>query len=304
MTAYLLLALSILLETAKNVFSNDFSKRMLVNDTDIYKFNVFMYTGSFLVLCLFGAGSCSAFTVGTAFLFALAIWLNQYCFLKALKVGSMSFTTFIQGVALIIPLIYGAFVWKETILPRQFFLLAVLIGGMALALLGGHKQPEAITARPKNTGSGRFLLYAGGAMLFLGCICILQSTHQMSEHSDELVPFLRLAFLFTVLMNLITWCLREALWRRHSGYGEHATFSLKSGAIPMAAASGIFMGLVHMINLYLAGVLPKVIFFPVSNGGLIFVSLIAALIFFKERMSARQWVGILIGTVALSLIGL
>ena len=305
MIHYLLLTLSILLETTKNVFSNNFSKKMLINDTDIYKFNTFMYIGSFLALCLFGIESCSVFTIVTAFLFSLTIWMNQYFFLKALKVGPMSIATFIQGIALVVPLIYGIFVWDEPLLPRQILWLIVLIAGMALALLE-KSDTNSPTAPEAQSGakSGRFLLYCSGAMFFLGALSILQATHQMSDYSRELLPFLQLAFLFTLLMNLITWKLREVLWKRGSRYGEKSTFTLKSNALPMAAAGGVFLGLVHMINLYLAGVMPKVIFFPVSNGGLIFISLIAARIFFKERMNLRQWIGIFIGTVALSLIGL
>jgi len=281
---YLLLALSILLETAKNVFSNNFSKRMLRNETDIYKFNCFMYIGSFLMLCLFGKSATSPFTVLTAFLFAVAVWLNQYFFLKALHVGSMSFTTFIQGSGLLVPLIYGAFVWNEPLSLRHILLLAVLIVGMALSLN---------LKREKTSLS--WILFSFGAMLFLGLIGILQATHQMSVHKDELISFLRLTFLFTAVINLAGWRIGEKK--------APSNFTLKSSAIPMAAASGAFMGLVHVINLYLAGVLPKVIFFPVSNGGLIFVTLISDLIFFKEKLNTRQWLGIIIGTVALSLMG-
>lgn len=282
---YLLLLLSIGLETARNVFSNDFSKRMLQNETDIYKFNFFMYIGSFLTLCCFGWHGCSLFTAITALLFALAIWLNQVFFLKALQVGPMSFTAFIQGAALVIPLIYGLFFWNETLSLWQIVWMLVLIGSMALAL--NLKQ---------ETLSRRWLLLSLGVMLFLGVIGVLQSTHQMSAHKEELVTFLQLAFLYTVVINLLGWRLKQPK--------APATCPVKSSFLPMAAASGVCMGLVHVINLHLAGVLPKVVFFPVSNGGLIFVTLLSDLIFFRERLDKKQWLGILIGIVALSVIGL
>lgn len=282
---YLLLLLTISLETAKNVFSNDFSKKVLKNTTDIYKFNTFMYIGSFAVLCFFRGGGISLFTVITAFLFALAVWFNQCAYLKALTVGPMSFTTFIQGVALIFPIIVGAIFWEEKIMLRQIALLAVLIIAMFLAL-----------DIRKGSFSIKWWIYSLLTMVTLGAIGILQSVHQMSEHSGELVNFLRIAFLFAVLMNFFGWRICEK--KQKSGY------SIKSKAALQAGASGIAMGLVHVINLYLAGVLPKVIFFPVSNGGLIFVTLIAALIFFKERLNIKQWIGIIMGTVALSFIGI
>ncbi len=283
--AYLLLAASILLETGKNVFSNNFSKKSLQNETDIYKFNTFLYAGSFAVLCCTGGWEVSVFTAVTALLFAAALWLNQYFFLKALAAGPMGFTSFIQGVSLVIPVIYGAILWGEALRLRHILLLVLLLGALALAL---DLKKESLNKK--------WLLYSVGAMAALGGISILQSTHQMSEHKDELFAFLRLAFLLAVGINLIGWRIGERK--------EQATFRLKGNALPMAAVSGAFMGLVHIINLYLSGVMKKVIFFPVVNGGLIFVTLLAGLVFFKEKLGIKQWLGILLGTAALCLIGL
>ena len=282
---YILLACAVLLETAKTVFSNNFSKRVLTTETDIYKFNTFMYLGSFLVLCCCGKSPVSVFTCITAFLFAVCIWLNQYCFLKALKIGPMSFVTFIQGTSLLVPIVYGVFMWKERITLWQVIWLVVLLIGMALSL-----------DLRREKGNGKWILFAFGAMLFMGGIGILQTTHQTSVHRGELISFLRLAFLFTVGINFIGWRIGERK--------VPACFKMKSSATPMAAASGVCMGVVHIFSLYLSGVLPKVVFFPVANGGLIFITMIAALIFFKERFSVKQWIGFFIGTIALSVIGL
>ncbi len=285
MKEYLLLVASILLETGKNVFSNNFSKKTLQNETDIYKFNTFLYAGSFVVLCCTGGWKFSAFTAVTALLFAAALWLNQYFFLKALAAGPMGFTSFIQGISLVIPVIYGAVVWHEKLGLRHILLLALLIGALALAL-----------DLKKGKRNRKWLACSLGAMLALGGISVLQSTHQMSVHKEELFAFLRLAFLLAVGINLCGWRLGERK--------QPATFRLKGNALPMAAASGAFMGLVHIINLYLSGVMKKVVFFPVVNGGLIFVTLLSGMLFFKEKLGAKQWLGILLGTVALCLIGL
>lgn len=282
---YILLAASILLEMGKNVFSNNFSKKALQNETDIYKFNTFLYVGSFGVLCCTGGWEMSAFTWITAFLFAIALWLNQYFFLKALSEGPMGFTSFIQGVSLVIPVIYGAVMWNETLRLRHILLLVLLLGALALAL---DLKKERLNKK--------WLFCSAAAMLALGGISILQSTHQMSEHKGELFAFLRLAFLLAIGINWAGWQIGERK--------TPSTFRLKGNAVAMALASGVFMGLVHIINLYLSGVMKKVIFFPVVNGGLIFVTLLAGLVFFKEKLGFKQWIGILLGTAALCLIGL
>lgn len=285
MILYLLLMLSILLETTKNIFSNNFTKKNLKTETDIYKFNFFMYIGSVIVLMFFKVEKTSTYTILLAFAFALAIWLNQYFFLKALKFGTMSFTTFIIGSGLVIPIIFGAIVWKENITLFQLILLILLIFSISLSL---------------NLSKGKVgLKWLGLAilsMLFLGAIGIIQTIQQESDYSKEFIGFLRYSFIFTVIINFLGWqiCRRK----------QKASFTIKSSAILQAGFSGSFMGAVHIINLYLAGALPKVIFFPVSNGGLIFVTLISDLVFFKERLNLKQWIGIILGTGILCVIGL
>ena len=282
---YGLLILSILLETSKNVFTNSFSKNSLKNETDIYKFNFFTYAGSIIVLMFFKGGGSSYFTVILAAFFAIAIWLNQYFALKALKIGSMSFTNFILGSGLIIPIIYGAIVNGDVISKPQYLLLAVLIASMALSLNIG-----------KNGIGLKWLILSLISMFFAGTIGIFQTVHQSSNHSGELISFLRYAFIFTIIINFIGWQITERK--------EKSSFSIKSSAIIQAGFSGAFIGSVHIINLFLSGVMLKVIFFPIVNGGLIFATLISDLIFFKEKLNLKQWIGIIIGTFALCVIGL
>lgn len=282
---YLLILLSITLETGKNIFSNSFSKTVLKNETDIYKFNFFLYLGSFVLLLFFGVSGFSLFTAVMALLFALAVELNQYFLLKALKIGPMSFTNFIQCSSLIIPTLMGPVLWQETISTLQYGMLALLIVSMALAL--GLKREKM---------NGKWLAYSFVSMAFLGAIGIIQSSHQMSAYSGELVPFLQLAFLFTMLINLAGWLL---LQRK-----QPSTYSMGSRASVQAGASGVFMGGVHMINLYLTGAMDKIILFPLLSGGLILLSLLSAVVFFRERLTAKQWLGVVLGTVALCFISI
>lgn len=282
---YILLALSICLETGKNVFSGSFSKNVLKNETDIYKFNFLMYIGSFFILFFFGGFKGSLFSVVLAFIFSCGIWLNQYFFLKALKVGSVSFTNFIQCASLVIPIIFAAFFWDTKITVFQIILIAILILSLIPTLNIGKQKLNI-----------KWLLYSLAAMLALGVIGIIQAVHQSSSHSGELVFFLRHAFFFTVIINLCGWRICERK--------EKSNFTIKSTALIQASASGVFMGLVHILNLYLAGKLPYVVLFPTLNGGLIFLTLLSDLFFFKQRLTPKQWFGIIIGTLALCIIDL
>lgn len=286
---YLLLMLSVCLETGKNVFSGSFCKNVLKNETDIYKFNFFLYSGSFFVLLPFGGWQGSVYSVLLSALFALSLFLNQHFFLKALACGAVSFTNFIQCTSLLLPVLFAAIIWRDNpenrITPLQIVLMAVLILSFIPTLNIGRQKLNL-----------RWFFYSVCAMLALGAIGILQAVHQASAYSGELVFFLRHAFFFAVVIHFFGW----QLCRRR----QTSNFSIRSRAFVGAAASGAFMGGVHMLNLYLVGKLPYVVLFPTLNGGLIFLTLLCDMLFFGQRLSKKQWLGILIGTAALCMIDL
>ena len=287
MLYYLLLLTAILLEVGKNVVSDRFSKKILHNETDIYQFNFWLYSGAFAILLLVPDYRYSRFTVITGILFALAIWVNQYFYMKALKTGAFSFVTFIQGMGLLVPLVYGVFFWGEVIRLRQILLLALLVVsmGLSLDLKKGEKK-----------GGNKWILFSVGAMLGLGAIGVLQGTHQMSVHKSEVVSFVRVAFFTAALTQLAGWKVCDKR--------EKATFKPTKQLLLLSVLTGAALGVVHILNLYLAGVISKIIFFPVANGGLIFVTLVVSRVFLKETCTKKQWLGIILGTIALSLIGL
>lgn len=293
MAHYLLTFLSIFLETGKNVFSNNFSKNVLKNDTDIYKFNTFLYIGSLAVLLCTGNYTISGFTAGLAFLFAAVTALSQYFLLKALSIGSMAFTTFIQGSNLVIPALFGVLFLHDPVKMLQLIALPILLFAMALVLGVFDRKTDG---GEKKTFSVKWLVFALLSMLFTGGIGILQTVHQNSTHKNELTGFLILTFAFAVLFNLLFWRIGQ---RR-----EPSTFTIRANALIQAALSGIFMGIVNLVNLYLAGVMPTIIFFPLVNGGLIIATILAAVIFFRERLRLLHWIGIVLGVAAMCMLSI
>ena len=282
---YVLLFFSIFLETAKTVISNLFSKQELKHNRDIFRFNWIFYLGSFLILLFFPSTTPSLYTVITALIFALVTTASQYFCLLALRCGPMSLTTFLQGSSLLLPTFFGFWFMGERASLLFWISLVLLLISMALVLI--TKQGGVHL---------RWILFALGTFVFTGAIGIMQSIHQASPHSDELIPFLQIAFALCAVLNLVGqfFCPKP----------QEPSFPLGSRTTVMAVGSGAAMGAVNLINLYLSGTMDKHIFFPIVNGGLIFLSSIAAVIFFRERLSRRQWIGLAIGIVQLAIIAL
>lgn len=282
---YIWLMGSILLEASKTLMLTNFSKTALNTDADIYKFNTFMYFGSLLVILCTGIGDISVFSVLTALIFAVVTAASQIFFLMALRCGPVSFTAFLQGVSLVIPVIVGILFMGDSLSVWQIISFPVLLVSLALVF---NLSKEKL--------SGRWTLLAVLSMLTMGLVGVVQTVHQGSEHREELSGFLIFAFLYAIILNFILWKATEKK--------EQKTFPLKGKALVLALLSGVFMGIVNIVNLYLAGVMPKAIFFPIANGGLTVVTLIGSAIFFKEILNKKQWIGIMICIAALCVLGI
>lgn len=290
---YLLTIASVLMETAKNVFSNNFSKNHLINNTDIYKFNTFMYAGSLVVmLVIIVARDCqlSLYTVIISVLFTLVSSGMQSTLLRALKHGPLSFVNFIQtSGGIVIPALFGALFLKQGINIIQIFALPILIASLAMVM--NLKKGDTSSVPVK-----KWLPSAVMSMVCCGAVGIIQTVFQSSAHNDELYGFLTITFLFIVLMNLIQWKSAEKK--------APSNFSVLSKAIMQPVVSGVFMGIVNVVNLFLIGVMPSVVFFPIANGGLLIMTVLAAIIFFRESLKTIQWVGIIIGIAAMCMFGI
>ena len=281
---YLLLMMSILMEAAKTLMLTGFSKTSLVTDADIYKFNVFMYLGCLAVAGVSGVGSISLFSVVTAFLFALVTIGAQIFFLIALRYGPLSFTSFLQGISLVIPVVAGVLFMGDGITLHQLLAFPVLFVALAL-----------VFNLSKETLTWKWTLFALLSMLCMGGVGIVQTVHQASEHRGELSGFLSVSFVFAILLNLLLW--------KCSAKKDQKTFPVNGRALMLSLTSGIFMGVVNIVDLYLAGVMPKAVFFPIVNGGLTVMTLLGSVVFFREKLNAKQWMGILICTAALCVLG-
>ena len=64
------------------------------------------------------------------------------------------------------------------------------------------------------------------------------------------------------------------------------------------AAGGVGVALNNLINLYLSGVVASAVFFPIVNGGGLILITIASVVFFRERLTGRQWTGLGLGIAA------
>ena len=71
-----------------------------------------------------------------------------------------------------------------------------------------------------------------------------------------------------------------------------------------ALVSGLFSCVYNRLNIFLSGALIGMIFYPGFNGGVVILSTILSVVFLREKLSAKQIIGILIGVAGICIIGI
>ena len=68
--------------------------------------------------------------------------------------------------------------------------------------------------------------------------------------------------------------------------------------------NGLFIGVLNLLNLTLAGKLPAMILFPIYNIGSIVLTGILCTLIYKEKNTKKEAIGFTIGCIAIIIIGI
>ena len=240
--------------------------------------------------------TASAFTLLVGILFGAVTALQQIFNLRALQYGPMSYTSVIVSLSMIVPALSGWLIWDEELSALKLVGLALIIVCILLSVDPEQKDGE------KNTDGKSFpkwLLSVAVTFLCTGAIGILQKWHQKTVGDAESAAFLIIAFAFSFLYSVGA----ALLTARKDGKLRELPAVLRTGLRPLLLllmiAGGVCAALNNKLNLFLSGVIDSAVFFPVVNGGGLILSLLAAVLLFRERLPLKKWIGIGVGFAAI-----
>ena len=78
--------------------------------------------------------------------------------------------------------------------------------------------------------------------------------------------------------------------------------SFRRGKLAVASCIGMCFGYCNLLNTTLAGLLDSAIFFPTLNIGVILLSMICGMIFFKEKISKKEIAVLILGGLSILLL--
>ncbi len=283
---YFLLFLSVFTDTFKNIYYNQFGNKVLKTTRDALLFNAVCGVGAVGFFLCTGCGfKISAYSLVLALVFAIVTAGAQFFSLMAMSTGSMSFSVLFTYLGMIIPTVFGMIAYGQT--PGIFQIIGLALMLVTLYLSSGIKKSENLNLK--------WLFFALGSFVLWGLVGIIQQIHQNSDKADEINVFLLWSFLFlTAIFAVMTLLSPKA----------GCNYRLKSKSTLPSLISGVIIGAVNLINLYLSGKMSSIVLFPILNGGVIVLSGLAALFLFKEKLTRSQYAGIILGTLAICLLGI
>lgn len=288
---YVLLLLSVLAETIKNAYTNHFSKRIAKNNADTYLFNAVLSFGAVIFFMFTGnVYTLSAFSLVMALVFAVVTIFAQVFLSLAMGCGPMSFSVLFTYLgSMIIPTIYAMLFLGQLPGVTQWIGFGLMLVSITLSV--------DLKKKGENAMSVKWLLLTFGGFVMWGLVGVCQQIHQNSQYKGEINAFLFYSF---IMMTVLLWLFFLVCKKR----GAEQNYFVKSKASVLIILSGIGNGAINLINLYLAGVMPGIIFFPIVSGGVIILSGLAAIIVFKEWLDKKQVVAVVAGVLSVILLGI
>ena len=286
--AFLLLGLSVILSTGRNLFSKNLSDVQFgTKPFFLCQCALFLFGGA--SLALFGKISFDTIAYQTliyAAVYALLLIFAQWFYTAALAKGNTALCSTVYSLGFILPTLSGAILWSE---PFSVLDVFGLLCAISAVILSGVK-PQLKEKR----GKSYYFIHIVIAMLASGGLGIVQKIQQKSAYAEQKSMFLLIAFILATAISLIF-----SLFAKKQG--DHPFCHNK---LAVASCIGVCFGCCNLLNTTLAGLLDSAIFFPTLNISVIILSMICGVIFFKERIKKREIAVLLLGLISILLLNL
>lgn len=282
----LLLACSVLLGVCKTGLYNRYAKAEDPDLAGIFLFNAVSYGVAAAVSLPFAVGQApSPVTVLCAAAYALIVFSLQALAVAAMRVGPMSVTSLFISYGMIIPSLAGPLFWGEAFGALQAAGMAVML--LSIWMLREKKAAESSVGRT-------WMVMVGLCFLLSGAAGVIEKVFGTSPAKDERETFLALACSIMLALSVVG---RLSLRGREKSVSRRRLLLLGS-------CSGAVISVYTQVNLTLAGTLDSLIYYPVANGGALFLTVFIAATVFHERPSVRRAAGFFLGLLSVVLLSL
>lgn len=257
---------------------------------------------SFLFNAGLGLGACFLFLVLNGFQLQVqstSVWIalamcigitaNNILAIKVVAFGKVSiFTLFLMLGGMICPFLYGVRCLQETAGVWRWIALFLLIISMFVV---GHKDGM----KDKTCNKGKFYLFCLCTFFSNGLVSIMSKMHQVMPDNSATNDFLIVMYAMLFLINICIFGIMyfiKVLKKEKENIAITKKKWLRGIALMFFYA--IISGVAFFIQVNSAIHLPATVLYPIVTGGTIVVTALLGRVFFKEKISAFNLIGLAI----------
>lgn len=245
-------------------------------------FNINKAVAGIVVFLIWGLIQGFSFHLPTGFLgvgYGVCLCISMHTGFKALSLGPMALTSIVASFSLLIPFCFGICFWNE---PLTFYGICGIVLLLFSILLISGKKVSSI--------SFKWLIYAVATLLTNGICSIIQKYHQIKFPSLYRTEFMIFALLCVLLI----------LTTIKSDHAQKQKFQFSwSGLI-----SGVLNGAANYVVLFLSATENASVLFPIVSVANIVVVWLIGIVFFKEKLTVLQTIGLILGVLSIVLLKL
>lgn len=286
---YYMLLFSVIAASFNSVVLN---KARVRKKEDVFPFNLVVSLMWCIIFFIANKGHISVST--KILLWGIVYGLTQTCFIlfktAAMSTGSVTVTTLIGNSSLLISILVSLIVWKEKITAADIIGLVLLVIAIFLCTYTKDASKSVNHTSLWKCYVLLFLLSSAG----VGIVFKAFGKSGNLEHCGDMM------FVSSIVMIISNFVICF-----FTGGFKLQNIALRSkGFVAFAVLSGILSCLYNRLNVFLAGNMDALIFFPAFNGGVLFLSAALSAFICRERLKITQLIGLTAGISAICLMGI
>ncbi len=289
---YLLILLLCVMAVSKITLQTRFSKTSSETIADSIFYNGIVFTvAALLFLPLLLKNGADIRTVCQGCIMGVLSFGFQFFYISALKRGKMALTVIINNFSMIIPIAASVFILGETLNAVQA--VGILLALIALILTASKEQDDTASTQKRNN----ILWLISVLLVFLsnGLISVNQKLYSAYASDLKVFEFVAAAYITAALLSLISLVIIKT-------NEKHIRLNLSRSIIASGLIVGAILGIFQCLNTYAASVIDGTILYSSYNCGVSVLSTAVGRIVFREKMSAKQLTGVIIGIIAIILL--
>ena len=293
MTAYVIILLAVFCFAGQFAFTKLYEGA--VKQTTVTSLVMLVVTSLIgTLLYLFIGGFRVEFSSISAFwavLFALVMIPYYMIGIKVLSLGSLAiYSMFMMLGGMLVPFFYGVCFLRESVSVTQVIGTVLLTGFIIL---------QAISQSDSNTTNGgkqstrtKMLFFALCLAIFFlnGLTGVIAKAHQINNGAVDEVSFTVISCALTAIFSLILLALEFIRDRKEKSRQVMTTFKVKPMWIMALIGVTAYTG--NFLHLLAANDVPASVQFPLVSGGVIVLSALVSALFFKEKISKKEWISV------------